>query len=163
MHHGAEDATAAEEAGDTRLRGPEAEFTSTFPWLVEASAMQGPLKSSFRLRKHRLSMAWQPQATMAAATPKAVEVRLGPWPLALCRRSRAWRNRAPHGTTPGSSKRRPRRPFWPIRTWRKACAARRCALLWQPRGCRYWSSTHGGRWLPACVAKVHDGLCFGVP
>lgn len=22
--------------------------------------------------------------------------------------------------------------------------------------CRYWSSTHGGRWLPACVTKVHS-------
>ena len=22
--------------------------------------------------------------------------------------------------------------------------------------CRYWSSTHGGRWLPACVGKVHS-------
>jgi|Cyp1metagenome_2_1107374.scaffolds.fasta_scaffold37682_1 hypothetical protein len=28
------------------------------------------------------------------------------------------------------------------------------------RGCRYWSSTHGGRWLPACLTKVHgDGTC----
>ncbi len=29
-------------------------------------------------------------------------------------------------------------------------------------GCRYWSSTHGGRWLPACVGKVHsDGSWHG--